>query len=233
MLDVGDLAELQAIDLPLDALRRTLADIAERLAHPPYADLLEQEITAQAALAAAAVADRRTAETLADATRAKIQAEDAKLYSGQITDHRELRQLQEEIYGLRRLLKTQEEHVLAQVELEEAEQAAATYLQSLAQAIRTAWEAHCLSLEARRAVVQQQADTLQDDVTARRAEIAPQVLAAYDAQRQQDPLVVVQAVGGICSGCRLNLPMNIVNRARRRTELVRCPCPRQRFLYVL
>ena len=223
MVDVSEMAILQEVDIRLDAFKKHLHEFDEQLGDPPFPAALEAEVAAQAALLLEATRARETADADAAATRAKIEGEDKKLYSGTITDPRELKNLQEEIFGLRRLLKSQEEVVLARIEQEELAQEAAAYLAALTEKSEVAWSERQAALGKRWIGVADQAALVEGEVAQQRELMAEADLVVYDDHRSRRPLAVSAVEGGVCGSCRLALPTTILTRARRGAEVVLCP----------
>lgn len=223
MVDVAEMAILQEADIRLDAFKKQLHDFDEQLGEPPFAPALKAEVEAEAALLVEVSRTRETADADAAANRAKIETEDKKLYSGTITDPRELKNLQEEIFALRRLLKSQEEVVLARIEQEELAQEAAAYLAALTKKSAKTWSERQADLSERRTGVADQAALVEGEVTEQRDLMAQTDLAVYDDHRSRRPLAVSAVEGGVCGSCRLALPTTILTRARRGAEAVLCP----------
>ena len=105
MVDIADMVALQEVDLRLDTIKRRLAAVADQLQEPDSHGMLSDEVAAQRARLDEGTLARKAVEAEADALRAKIVTEDGKLYSGETTDAKELRHLQEEVFALRRGLK--------------------------------------------------------------------------------------------------------------------------------
>lgn len=223
MIDIAELVLLQEIDLRLDAVHQQLQATASELGQNSHLPALRAEFEAQGTLLSEEERARRAAEAEAEAFRAKIKTEEAKLYGGTITDARELRHLQEEIYALRRTLKQREETLLGLMESEEALRAVQAYLQRLMDGAEALWATHAQELQGRQAVLAAHAEALQAEVAEQRDAIDQQSLSIYDQQRQRMAVAVARVVGGACGHCRLTLPLTAINRARRRDEAVRCP----------
>lgn len=223
MIDIAELVLLQEIDLRLDAVQQQVHVTASALGENSHLPALRAEFEAQEGLLSEGERARRAVEAEAEAFRAKIKSEEAKLYGGTITEARELRHLQEEIYALRRTLKLREETLLGLMESEEALRAVQAYLQRQMDGAAAAWAAHAQELQGRQAVLTAQAEALRAEAAEQRAAIDPQSLLIYDQQRQRMAVAVARVVGGACGHCRLTLPLYAINRARRRDEAVRCP----------
>ncbi len=221
--DIEEMALLQEVDLRLDALKDRLRDLDARLREPDSQQALVDEIAAQEARLDAARQARTALEGEAEAARAKIAAEEHKLYGGTVTDSRELRHLQEEVFALRRGLKAQEEQLLARLETEEAERNAHEYLGTLQEGSREAWDRIRSDLQQQHDQIEAEAATIRADVEEQRSHMGGDDLGVYDAQRQLKRVAVAASVGGVCGACRLALPTTVLTRARRGTQAVPCP----------
>ena len=223
MVDIVEMVALQEVDLRLDDVQRRLAALDTQLEEPDAHRALADEVAAQKALVKEAGQTRQTLEAEAEVLRAKIVTEDAKLYSGEITDAKELRNLQEEIFALRRGLKALEDRLLARIDEEEHETAAAAYLAALNKGSKAAWNKHRSKLQTAHDEVSAEVTILCGERDEQRAQVADRDLAIYDSQRQRQRVAVAAAVGGVCGSCHLALPSILLNRARRAEAVVNCP----------
>ena len=223
MVDIPEIVALQTVDLRHDAMVKRLQALDEESRDPPAAAALTAELDAQEQLLHQAVQERESAEEEAEATRTKIGAEDGKLYSGAITDSRELRALQEEVFSLRRHLKTQEESILAFIEGEEFAREAQQFLVRLQEQGSAVWSARQTEIQERRQTVSDEAAVVQRELDQQRTEMDSEDLAIYDHQRRLHPVAVAAVEGGVCGACRLSLPTTVLIRARRGTAAVHCP----------
>lgn len=231
MIALSDLSELQEIDLRLDGVKQERDEKLQQANDDPSTVGLQAEEGAQRQILDEVSERRQLLERGTEDARAKIQTEDGKLYGGEIKDPRELNNLQAEIFALRRALKAQEDQLLVLIEQEEEAQAATAHLEKLIESSRTRWEQQQQRLSTEVTELEEQITAIEEEVNATRADIEAEELDIYDAQRRLMPIVIARVVGGACSGCRLTLPINAVNRARRADQPVRCPSC-QRILYV-
>lgn len=152
----------------------------------------------------------------------KARRSEQRLYSGKVTNPKELTDLEQEVAALGRRRAVLEDEVLeAMIAVEEAQAEDADARESLAE-IGAGWELAQASLK----VEQNDLALALHDLLARRAEqagtVGPQMLAEYDALRaRKNGLAVVALVDHSCSGCRVRLPENKVLQAER-GDLVRC-----------
>ena len=222
MVDIVEMVALQEVDLRLDDVKRQIDALDDELREPDAHRALADEIAAQQALLDEARQSRKALDTESETLRSKIEIEDGKLYSGEITDAKELRNLQEEIFALRRGLKAIEDRLLARIDEEEHETEAAEYLAKLDSGSRAAWDAHRSQLQTQHDGASAEAAIIIADVDEHRAQLDAADLVVYDAQRQRRRVAVAAAIGGVCGSCHLALPTTILNRARRGAVAVNC-----------
>jgi predicted nucleic acid-binding Zn-ribbon protein len=223
VVDIEELVALQGVDLQLDALNRRLGKLDVQLEEPVAMLALADEIVVQEAHLKEVRTARTTVEAEAEAARLKIETEDKKLYGGTITEARELKHLQEEIFALRRALKGIEDQLLARLDEEEHETEALDYLNKLRDGSNAGWHEHSSRLQAEHQEIESEVKIILANVDEHRSHLGNEELSVYDSHRQRQSVAVAAAVGGVCGACRLSLPTTILNRARRATEPVPCP----------
>jgi predicted nucleic acid-binding Zn-ribbon protein len=229
---IAELYALQETDLAIEAARSALAEIESNLGEA-------EELVAARANVAERQEEVRTAEKgfkerefEADEVKRKIEPIEKKLYEGSVQNPKELEDLQQEIDSLKRRRSHLEDEALAAMEaLEEAQQAlrgAQLELEELERRIG----AEQVELHDRKQELERELSELE----ALRVEQAPEVdeslLPLYQrlvASRQGR--AVAKVVGGACQGCRISLPMNLIQRARAGKDIVQCSSC-ERILYV-
>lgn len=152
----------------------------------------------------------------------KARRSEQRLYSGKVTNPKELTDLEQEIASLGRRRAALEDEVLdAMIAVEEAQAEDTDARESLAE-IGAGWELAQANLKAE----QNDLALALHGLLGQRAEQAGTVdgptLAEYDALRaRKNGLAVVALVDHSCSGCHVRLPENKVLQAER-GEMVRC-----------
>jgi hypothetical protein len=140
----------------------------------------------------------------------KISRSEQRLYSGAVTNPKELTDLQSEVASLRRRRQKLEDDLLAaMIELEETQDAEVEAQRHLDQT-RTQWTAQQADLAAER-------DKLQEElaeIERMRAQVLPRIDAADMAnyqtlRRRKSGLAVVQVRNGACGGCGLAVPPSL------------------------
>jgi predicted nucleic acid-binding Zn-ribbon protein len=221
---INDLRRLQETDTALDSRRGSLADAEAHLGETE--ELIELRARVQELAAALSVArgDQKDVELEADELKSKITPAETKLYSGAIKNPKELADLQADIDQLKRHLSAVEDRDLeALTRLEAADNAHKAAAAELA-ALESAWADDQAALAARIKVLT--AEVAEYDAQRREEaeEIAPEMLRTYDHTRiAHQGRALAKLDRNLCTGCRISLPTNIVNKARIGNALVQCP----------
>lgn len=230
MSALEQLLELQGLDTHVDQLRH-------RLSHDPaHAALAEAEQVVRSTEAALAEAEGRRQEIRHIQKRfedesascgEKIDRENARLYGGTVTAHKELEALQAEVAMLKARQSTLDDQVIEQMELAEPVDAELAGITARLASARDAAE------HARGAVTVMQAEVGADleSSEASRAAIAGDIdaglLATYEKIRKQlgGQGAARLAPGGRCEGCHLLMPSADYDSLKRAPEgeIVLCP----------
>ncbi|MFN8471248.1 MAG: hypothetical protein U0822_03435 [Anaerolineae bacterium] len=210
------LYHLQARDLRADGLRRRQRDIQAGLVEPP--SVLAARAAAQQAndRVAALQRDLRTADQDRQTITAKIKNEETRLYSGRVTNVKEMTGIESEIASLRRRLSQLDDQTLETMfSLETAQAEQRTAAERLAN-IEERWAAHQERLRSELTTVETELAALMAEIDAARREVNPTQLAVYDDLRQRKGgRAVARVVSGRCEGCQVTLPMADIARARQ------------------
>jgi len=168
-------------------------------------------------------ASQRDLDLQAGEVREKVADVEGKLYGGRVSNPKELEDLQADHLSLKRQLKTREDEELeVMVQLDDAETALKEAEAALAE-IEKAWEADQKSLRAEQV-------ELQAEIAALEGKRAGQVdgmdagalnlYAALRERRQGQAIALVER--GLCQGCRISLPISVLQKARTGVGLVQC-----------
>lgn len=213
------LLDVQALDVRLQQLRHRRSSLPEIAA-------LQTNAEAASALAAtradvdAAIADLvRRQHLLEDEIAlvvAKAEGHEANLYSGSVTNPRELQALQDDSEALRRRQRELEDRDL---ELMEELEPLNARLDELAVAA-SALDAEAASLRESAAQATSEIDAEVSDAQSQRntlaAAVEPGLLADYDQLRQQlGGVAIARLEGNVCGGCHLSLSAAEVDRIRK------------------
>jgi predicted nucleic acid-binding Zn-ribbon protein len=223
MTVAADLFALQETDIALDKARIRLAEIEEKTG--------ESEGLASARGWLDAITDRvrqlrstqSDLEFEADEVRIKATEVEQKLYSGRVTNPKELSDLDADLKSLKTNLLHKEDALLAQLEEVEAAEAALARAQSTFEAMEAAWQAGQSHLVAEKAELEPEIERLQARSVEQAAGIDRAPLSLYRLLRERRNGEAVAGVErGMCQGCRITLPTGVIQRARMPGALVQC-----------
>jgi predicted nucleic acid-binding Zn-ribbon protein len=232
MTPVAELYALQELDLALEASRAAVAEAESRLEEPEELIAARERLAEQQEALRAAEKLFKEQEYEADEVRAKIEPLEKKLYQGNVTSPKELGDLQRDIESLKRRRNELEDIALSAMEGVEAAQLA---FEEAQRALQQLTAQHQSDVEAARQRTAELASEI-SDLERRRAEQAATIddplRQLYDRlQALRQRRAVAKVVGGACQGCRISLPMNLIQRARTGSEIVQCSSC-ERILYV-
>ncbi len=210
------LYHLQARDLRADGLRRRQRDIQSGLVEP--ASVLAARAAAQEASGRVEALQRelRTAEMDRQNLTGKIKGEETRLYSGRVTNVKEMTGIENEIVSLRRRLAQLDDQTLEtmfSLETAQAEQKAAA--ERLAH-IEERWRAHQERLRGELGAVETELASLTAEIEAARTGLRTSELGVYDdLRRRKGGRAVARVISGRCEGCQVTLPRADIERARQ------------------
>jgi predicted nucleic acid-binding Zn-ribbon protein len=221
---------LEQLDTEIEQTESALNETRRRRLRNPELDAAEARVVRlRENERAAALHQRQLEAELAD-VETKIKRDNARMYSGQIVDQRELGSLERELlnYGAHR--DDLEQRVLEAMEHAEAfaEEIAAS--DSGASETRATWEAQRPSFERREAELAEHLTELKAERLTAIADVSPQTVSTYSRLRAHSGHAVSVVRNGVCQWCRVNIPQKDVQHARA-GALVSCTnC--ERILYV-
>jgi len=229
---VAALYALQEIDLTLDADRAAIADASLLLDEP------EELAEARARLAERQEA-RHAAERLfkdqeaeADQVAAKIEPLEKKLYQGTLHSPKELDDLQRDIDSLKRRRSELEDTALGAMDALEGAQAAFAEAERELKELIARHGNDAEEARQRTAALETEIVDLERRRVEQAAQIEAPLLQLYERLRtNRQGRAAAKVVGGACQGCRISLPMNLIQRARNSNEIVQCSSC-ERILYV-
>ncbi len=218
------LYQLQQVDSERDALEKRVAELEALLADRRA--LLSAEEGAQKAKAAHRAAQRalQEAEAKAQALRDKLSRTESTLYSGSITNPRELQALQAEVEMLKRHLEAAEDAQLeAMLALEEAEKTLNAAEEHL-KAVKTERNTQEARWRGEIASLQEKIERLGKRRQAIAGAIPAESLALYEKLRSKRGGQAVALVSdGACDACGAPLPPPVLQTARSSQSLAFCP----------
>jgi predicted nucleic acid-binding Zn-ribbon protein len=233
MTRISDLYELQETDLEIDSRRTALEEIEGRLGESEEAEAMAETIKEREVEVREIQKRLRGAEREVDDLTEKIKPLEKKLYAGTLHNPKELASLQEDIQSIqahKRVLEDSELEVMSQ--LEEAERALAAARRDLASLVG-AWEQEQRELRQRQAELAAEIEALEARRAQQRAGIDAAALSQYDVLRaKHQGRAVAKVERGTCGGCRISLPMSLLQKARGGSDVIIQCSSCERILYV-
>lgn len=223
MTVAADLFALQETDLALDRALARLAEIEE------LSGETEELLTARHWLSAAderlkaLASTQKDLEFDAEEVRAHAAAVEQKLYSGKVTNPKELQDLDADLKSLRAQLQGREDALFEHLETVEAVQGYRDAIAGELARIETAWRESQAAMAAEKDQLEPEAAHLQETRDKQASAIDRAVLSLYSAIRQRTGGIAVAGVErGMCRGCRISLPSGVVQKARHAASIVQC-----------
>ena len=232
MTTVADLYLLQEMDIEIQAKQTALADVETRLGESEELEEKRQEVEEQRHRLREAQKKQREAEWAVEEVRVKIQPVEEKLYGGTVKIPKELVGLQHDVDSLKARQRELEDRDLeAMSVVEEVERGLAETERRLSD-MDAEWQAEQESLRQQKDDLQREIQELEQRRSSQEATIDAEMIRQYDVLRAlHQGRAVAKVERGICQGCRITLPMHVLQRARRANHLVHCTSC-ERILYL-
>jgi predicted nucleic acid-binding Zn-ribbon protein len=220
---VDSLRQLQDIDQRSDAARATITQLRAQLGDRAAIERREAELSQQRQGLHALESRQRDLELQAETRRGKIQADEAKLYSGRVTSPKELSSLSDEVAQDRRQLGAVEDDLLNLFEeLDEARSRVQELEAALARESQE-WTTAQAAAQARVSATETSLSSLEQQRGALVKTIPTAVQTTYQTlRRQKGGLAVAPVLQRTCQACRVGLTPAQEQRARIGTDLVLC-----------
>ena len=230
------LLQLQRVDSTIDRLQARLAHLPEQAA----LDALEakvQELDAQIAERQAVFDDvsirQRRLDFEVDTLVQKIRAESGRLYSGVVSNAKELQDISREVEALKRRKSVLEDNDLEVMEERDGVEKELEALTSERSSLAAEIERGRLSRDEAAGETGRQLTAAETERQRWVPRVDPQLIKVYETIRASKGGVGAAAmVDGTCQGCHMRLPAQEAERVRTAGGLVRCDeC--QRILVVI
>ncbi|MFN3975332.1 MAG: zinc ribbon domain-containing protein [Dehalococcoidia bacterium] len=218
------LYDLQQVDLALEALQRSLIALEAKIEDTSSLDAARQRVEQARQQERALRHRQRDLELTLGGLEEKVKELEGRMFSGRISNPKELLAMQEEVRLLKRRISETEDSLLQVMEqVEEASQATKAAQEGYAsleaqwRAQRQEWEQeYQRSLQEKAALEQRKALLMQT------LEEAP--LALYTRLREsKSGFAVAKVERGVCRACGVAVPQSLLQQARGGKEAVRCP----------
>lgn len=232
MTTAAELAALQEIDLALDRDLARLAAIEESLGESDELIQAREKMEQKQAVVAGLRSRQADLEWSVDEVRAKALQVEGKLYGGSIRNPKELQDLQADLQSLQAQTSKREDDLLAVLMEADEAQADAAAAESAYRELEARWQEEQRSLRAEKEALEPEIAELQAKRAAQIEGIDRSALSLYETLRERKGgQAVARVERGMCQGCRITLPMSLLQRARSGAGLVQCvSC--ERILFV-
>jgi uncharacterized protein len=223
MAEIDHLVELQDLDLAVDNVSQRLIEVEGLLgesdqvieAHQALGDLREQLHVLEGNL--------KQREWDVSDLDSRISALDTKLYGGTVRNPRELSDLQREADHMRANKRNAEDVMLRLMgEIEDLTEQVTRAQHELVR-LTTVWEAEQKELAARQNELKSEVTMLTDTRKKVAGRISPAALSTYEnLRRSRRGRAVARVERSTCQGCRTNLSLSELQRARHTQQLAFC-----------
>lgn len=223
MTTAAELLALQETDLAIDSAVARLTEIEAQLGETEELIEARQWVDLCRERLRPLEERQRGLDWEAEEVRGKAAAIENKLYGGTVRNPKELEDFQADLTSLRGQLSRREDALLeVMLELEDAEMGLRQAEATLAE-VEESWKAQQTSLQETRAKLKEEIEELEAKRTRQVDGMDAPALSLYQALRERRQGAAVAVVErGLCQGCRISLPMSIVQKARAGAGLVQC-----------
>lgn len=223
MTTAAELFALQETDLATDSTVTRLTDVEAQLGETE--ELVRARELVDQSRERVKEIQRRQREMDLDAAEAREKAAqiEGKLYGGSVKNPKELEDFQADLTSLQGQLKKREDSLLeVMLELEDAEATLKEAEEALAQT-EASWKAEQASLSDTQATLKEDLAELETKRSRELDGMDRAALSLYETLRERRQGAAIAVVErGLCQGCRIALPMSILQRARAGAGLVQC-----------
>ena len=223
MTTAAELHALQETDLAMDSAAARLNEVEAQLGETEEL-VAARELVEQRRGETRQVQERQKGlDWDAEEVRRKALEIEGKLYGGTVKNPKELEAFQADLSSLRSQLRKREDALLeVMLEMEDAETALKEAEAALAE-LESAWKAEQASLTETEAALKGDLQALEAKRSRQLEGMDRAALSLYQTLRERRQGAAVAVVArGLCQGCRITLPMSILQKARSGLGLVQC-----------
>jgi predicted nucleic acid-binding Zn-ribbon protein len=217
------LFQLQQLDVELERLAAEQQGILQTLQGNRELEKLRSKLAASREQLRAGQQEQREAEWALEEINRRLQALEERLYSGAVTNAKELAALQQEVQHLRAQQSRQEDRALEAMDLTETLQGIVDQQEQELRRAEEAWEQESAARRARHEQLEQRRRELEAQRTALAQEITADLLARYEAlRRTRQGRAISRVEQNSCQWCRVLLTASEMQRVRFGRELLTC-----------
>jgi predicted nucleic acid-binding Zn-ribbon protein len=223
MTTAAELFALQETDLAIDGAVARLTEVEAELGETEELIEARQRVDQCRERVRPLEERQKGLDWEAEEVRGKAAAIENKLYGGTVRNPKELEDFQADLTSLRGQLSRREDALLeVMLELEDAEAGLRQAEATLAE-VEESWKAQQTSLQETQATLKEEIEGLEAKRTRQVDGMDAAALSLYQALRERRQGTAVAVVErGLCQGCRISLPMSVVQKARAGAGLVQC-----------
>jgi predicted nucleic acid-binding Zn-ribbon protein len=232
MAIAAELYALQEIDSAIDVARTTLAAVEEQLGETEELTSARAAVQEHRETLRGLHESQRDIEWRVDEARSHLTAVEGKLYGGTVRNPKELAGLNDDANMLKGQFRGREDDLLNHMVKVEEEETALRQAEAVLKEIEGRWQAEQADLSGQKERLEAELAELEKSRKAQAGGIDGRVLELYDVLRdRRQGKAVVKVERGMCQGCRISLPMSVLQKTRSGFDVVQCvSC--ERILYV-
>jgi predicted nucleic acid-binding Zn-ribbon protein len=212
---VADLFKLQSLDVELEAKQGALALLRSHLEDGDGLDDSRAALEASRLRLRELETSENDLELQDEELSAHLSEMETKLYSGRISNPKELNDLNNDVAMLKRRRESLDEQVLLLMDQVEATRNAVAVAEGDLEVAINDVEARRESMSRERDETLLQISQLEAQRSALASQLPGSALNQYDVVRQRRRPAVVSVERGVCSGCRVEIPDHLIKEARR------------------
>jgi len=215
------LYQLQETDLEIESKEQALKQISSHLGENQVVVRIQTKLARENQRLEELRHQQHSAEWEIDDLAGKLAKAEEELYSGRIKNPKELTNLQREVDALRAKRDQLEDKVLEIMDKVELTEASVATISNELKTVEAEWHHQQQQLSAEMEELKTRLSELEHKRQSLLAEIDPQVADLYHELRRQKGRAVAKVEQGICSSCRISLPITDLQRTRS-GNLVQC-----------
>ena len=218
------LYELQQLDSALDAIKRQYAALDRGQTEKAHYDAVKAAFEEAAAALKAVETDLNDTTLEQKGVETKRKTVETKLYSGSVSNPKELQAMTDEVEMLARRRERLDEKIATLLGDLEACRSREAEAKAAKNAAARAYNVKATAANEQKSVFTNQAEALIAQRSASAVGIPPDLLKRYDALRaaKHGLAIVVLEDGNACGGCKMGLSRDMVARVRLEGAVVMC-----------
>lgn len=217
------LYELQQVDIEIESVSGRLKEIAASLGESVDLKRARKMVTDADAHFAECRAEMQNLDLEVSSLSQKIEKNEGRLYSGRVTNPKELAGLQDELASLKRWREKKEEDFLEVMVATDEAEAALSDAQAILDQVSESWRAGQGDLADEQIHLHARLEELGEEREALVTTVGPEDMSAYEGlRRRKGGRAVAVVKDGLCQGCRMNPPSSQVQQAMSGKDLVFC-----------